>query len=44
MQSKLHCIYEEKLFEAVEDEKSKMHEEFTRQLDEQVQVIKEQSD
>ena len=44
IQSKLHSIYEEKLAVAVEEEKGKMHAEFTEQLEEQVTLIKEQSD
>ena len=44
LQSKLHTIYEEKLAVAVEEEKGKMHAEFTEQLEEQVTLIKEQSD
>ena len=40
----MHSIYEQKLVEAVDEEKSKMHQEFTEQLEDQVQVIKEQSD
>ena len=34
-QHKLHAIYEEKLEDAVEEERARMHEEYTKQLDEQ---------
>ena len=36
VQSRLHSIYEKKLADAVEDEKIKMHAEFTVQLEEQL--------
>ena len=44
LQGKLHSIYEQKLADAVEEERQKMHQEFTDQLEEQLQLIKEQSD
>ena len=37
-------MYEEKLAEAVEEERETRHVEFTSQLEEQVCFIKEQSD
>lgn len=40
----MHSIYEQKLADAVEEERQRMHAEFTEQLEEQLQVIKEQSD